>query len=174
LTSRITHPSSATTSRLGYPIRKQECYFCGNQLRSGPQTENNINRAVMARSQIPGRMNPIDLGNCRDLAGASLSCAFITSPLTLLILCHPLPIIIMSSPSPKRRDSSPAPEPAKKRRRGATRLSCAECRRSLLITPLASIPLPNIFVLQIKASLRSRDPLWLLRQARLWGHLSRW
>jgi len=98
-------------------------------LRSGPQTENNINRAVMARSQIPGRMNPIDLGNCRDLAGASLSCAFITSPLTLLILCHPLPIIIMSSPSPKRRDSSPAPEPAKKRRRGATRLSCAECRR---------------------------------------------
>ena len=37
----------------------------------------------------------------------------------------------MSSPTPKRRDPSPAPEPAKKRRRGATRLSCAECRRSL-------------------------------------------
>ncbi|KAI9511531.1 hypothetical protein F5148DRAFT_1274173 [Russula earlei] len=35
----------------------------------------------------------------------------------------------MSAPSPKRRDPSPAPEPAKKRRRGATRLSCAECRR---------------------------------------------
>ncbi|KAH9993678.1 hypothetical protein BJV74DRAFT_770718 [Russula compacta] len=35
----------------------------------------------------------------------------------------------MSSPSPKRRDSSPLLEPAKKRRRGATRLSCAECRR---------------------------------------------
>lgn len=35
----------------------------------------------------------------------------------------------MSTPSPKRRDPSPGPEPAKKRRRGATRLSCAECRR---------------------------------------------
>ncbi|KAI0296024.1 fungal-specific transcription factor domain-containing protein [Russula brevipes] len=35
----------------------------------------------------------------------------------------------MSSPSPSKRDLSPAPEPAKKRRRGATRLSCAECRR---------------------------------------------
>ncbi|KAI0255791.1 fungal-specific transcription factor domain-containing protein [Lactifluus subvellereus] len=35
----------------------------------------------------------------------------------------------MSSPSPKRRDPSPTPEPSKKRRRGATRLSCAECRR---------------------------------------------
>ncbi|KAI0305952.1 hypothetical protein B0F90DRAFT_1623878 [Multifurca ochricompacta] len=35
----------------------------------------------------------------------------------------------MSSPSSKRRDPSPTPEPAKKRRRGATRLSCAECRR---------------------------------------------
>ncbi|KAI0272650.1 fungal-specific transcription factor domain-containing protein [Gloeopeniophorella convolvens] len=35
----------------------------------------------------------------------------------------------MSSPPSKRRSPSPAPEPAKKRRRGATRLSCAECRR---------------------------------------------
>lgn len=38
----------------------------------------------------------------------------------------------MSTPSPKR-SPSPGPEPSKKRRRGATRLSCAECRRSLCL-----------------------------------------
>ncbi|KAI0065622.1 hypothetical protein BV25DRAFT_1906166 [Artomyces pyxidatus] len=35
----------------------------------------------------------------------------------------------MSTLNPLKRSSTPPPEPAKKRRRGATRLSCAECRR---------------------------------------------
>lgn len=56
----------------------------------------------------------------------------------------------MSSPTPKRRDPSPAPEPAKKRRRGATRLSCAECRRSLQ-SPFSFIsPFLNIVVFRLK------------------------
>jgi len=56
----------------------------------------------------------------------------------------------MSSLSPKRRDPSPTPEPAKKRRRGATRLSCAECRRSLQ-SPFSFIsPFLNILVFRLK------------------------
>jgi len=56
----------------------------------------------------------------------------------------------MSSPTPKRRDPSPALEPAKKRRRGATRLSCAECRRSLQ-SPFSFLsPFSNILVFRLK------------------------
>jgi hypothetical protein len=56
----------------------------------------------------------------------------------------------MSSPTSKRRDPSPAAEPAKKRRRGATRLSCAECRRSLQ-SPLSFLcPFLNTLVFRLK------------------------
>ncbi|KAH9044225.1 fungal-specific transcription factor domain-containing protein [Lactarius hengduanensis] len=56
---------------------------------------------------------------------------FITPCFNPCFASHPLSSVPtpMSTPSPKRRDPSPGPEPAKKRRRGATRLSCAECRR---------------------------------------------
>jgi hypothetical protein len=56
----------------------------------------------------------------------------------------------MSSPTPKRRDPSPASEPAKKRRRGATRLSCAECRRSLQSPFSFLFPFLNILVFRLK------------------------
>lgn len=56
----------------------------------------------------------------------------------------------MSSPIPKRRDPSPAPEPAKKRRRGATRLSCAECRRSFQSPFSFPSPSPDILVFRLK------------------------
>lgn len=56
----------------------------------------------------------------------------------------------MSSPTAKRRDPSPAPEPAKKRRRGATRLSCAECRRSLQSPFPFLSPFLNILVFRLK------------------------
>ena len=56
----------------------------------------------------------------------------------------------MSSPNLKRRSSSPSPEPAKKRRHGATRLSCAECRRSLQ-SPFSFLPpFLNILVFRLK------------------------
>ncbi len=56
----------------------------------------------------------------------------------------------MSSPSSKRRDPSPAPEPTKKRRRGATRLSCAECRRSLQLSASLLSSVLNIVVFRLK------------------------
>ncbi len=56
----------------------------------------------------------------------------------------------MSTPSPKRRDPSPGPEPAKKRRRGATRLSCAECRRSLDYATIFCLFISNPFTVRLK------------------------
>lgn len=45
---------------------------------------------------------------------------------------HPFALPLML-PTNKRDAAQPAQDPAKKRRRGANRLSCAECRRSVLV-----------------------------------------
>lgn len=62
----------------------------------------------------------------------------------------------------------------KKRKRGATRLSCAECRRSVSALPSRphrTNPRPSR---QTQTTLRPCNSLWLLRQARLCCYMSRW
>lgn len=80
-----------------------------------------------------------------------------------------------ASPFESRLEGTGAGDtPVKKRRKGATRLSCAECRRW---SPLAiySVFSANLSAAgsQAQITLRSHNTMQLLREAWLWCHLSR-
>lgn len=69
--------------------------------------------------------------------------------------------------------SKPPGEP-KKRKRGATRLSCAECRRSVSRSGDLSFRLtPPLPFIKIEAAMRPCHSLWFMRQERLRGDMPR-
>lgn len=96
----------------------------------------------------------------------------------LFLLASSIVPAIMSAPESSFNGAvNHLPQPpgteVKKRKRGATRLSCAECRRCVRLQRGTGVSRNISRCPQVEAPLRPRHPLRLLRQARLRCHLSR-
>jgi len=140
--------------------------------------------AVMALA-VPREIRVLDLTSYR-LGALVQSCShgrpvhhsrtFITPPPTfgIPILCHPSShhhAFFISQEGTRTITRARTRQKA-----GAWCNSTLMCRvqKVILITLFVSIHHPYHPLVQVEASLRSRNPLWFLRQTRLWGHLSRW
>ena len=81
------------------------------------------------------------------------------------------------STSPYTKDSQSPPGEAsysKKRRKGAARLSCAECRRQVYLTAATYLSIQFLWLLKVEAEVRSQYTMWQLLETRLQCYLSRW